>query len=828
MKYTHLTQSCAALLCALTLLACDDEGGAEPVVDVALITDAAPDMDLTPDEGLMDMGLELDVGLGLDMGLELDMTPALDEGVRLDQALPPFLPPDAGQTATGGFKARAGVHYVALWGAPVEAAVTLFDVGGEVVAQGVTDSYGSLVLREIAPGAGYAVALDDDPSERVDDLEVLDAAGSLPDEAFYAAQRLEPGFGYLTTRDGTRLSVFVSLPGPPEEGPYPTVVNYSGYSPSQPGEPMGGPASALCGLFPILCDAPSFPSGIIAGVMGYAAVGVNVRGTGCSGGAYDYFDTPQILDGYDVIEIVARQPWVKHHKVGMVGLSFPGITQLFVAATRPPSLAAIAPMSVIADTASSTLVPGGIYNNGFAMEWITNVLNKASPYAHQWIHDVVDGGDTLCEEHQLLHDQKVNAVQKSLEYPFYTDEVALPIDPSQFVDQIEVPVFLVGQWQDEQTGPHFAALADKFVNAPLFRMTATNGVHMDGFAPQVLGEWSNFLALYVAREAPSLSGILRNIVPVFMQEVFGAPLSLPPDRLDPEDYEAAKAAYEAEPSIQIIYESGVPEEVEPGAPQGTFSARFDAWPIPETAPYRLYLQPGGQLALTPPEADGGASAFEHEPEAGARSLLASGSVNGLQPRWAYRQPTPGKAASFISAPLETDMVFSGHGSVDLWIKSTATDADIEVNLSEVRPDGFESYVQAGWLRASHRALRQDATELRPVKSHYERDAAPLVIGEWTLIRVEVMPFGHIFRAGSQLRLIIDTPGDSMASWHFMLLEHDAPPTHTIGHDAAHPSSVALPLIPTVEVPTPLPDCARLRGQPCRPYLPYENTPIEAP
>ena len=36
--------------------------------------------------------------------------------------------------------------------------------------------------------------------------------------------------------------------------------------------------------------------------------------------------------------------------VGMVGISYPGLTQLFVAATRPPHLAAITPLSVLDDT----------------------------------------------------------------------------------------------------------------------------------------------------------------------------------------------------------------------------------------------------------------------------------------------------------------------------------------------------------------------------------------------------------------------------------------------------------------------------------------------
>ena len=65
--------------------------------------------------------------------------------------------------------------------------------------------------------------------------------------------------------------------------------------------------------------------------MGFAVVDVNMRGTGCSGGAFDFFEPLQSLDGYDVIETIARQPWVKGHKVGMMGISYGGISQLFTA-----------------------------------------------------------------------------------------------------------------------------------------------------------------------------------------------------------------------------------------------------------------------------------------------------------------------------------------------------------------------------------------------------------------------------------------------------------------------------------------------------------------
>ena len=80
--------------------------------------------------------------------------------------------------------------------------------------------------------------------------------------------------------------------------------------------------------------------------MGFTVVDVNMRGTGCSGGAFDFFEPLQSLDGYDVVETIARQPWVLHHKVGMMGISYGGISQLFTAQTNPPSLAAISPLSV--------------------------------------------------------------------------------------------------------------------------------------------------------------------------------------------------------------------------------------------------------------------------------------------------------------------------------------------------------------------------------------------------------------------------------------------------------------------------------------------------
>jgi hypothetical protein len=239
------------------------------------------------------------------------------------------------------------------------------------------------------------------------------------------------------------------------------------------------------------------------------------------------------------------------------------------------------------------------------------------------------------------------------------------------------------------------------------------------------------------------------------------------------------------------------------------------------------MQPDGTLADTLPAADGAGSSFELDPSAGDGIFLASGGVEHVQPDYDYRQLVDGKALSFVSGPLADDTVMIGHGSVDLWLQTTAPDgdADLEVTLTEVRPDGEESFIQNGWLRASQRKLRDDATELRPIKTHYEADVLPLVPGEWNEVRLELMPFGHIFRAGSRIRISVDTPGDSTARWRFALHEYDVQPVHSVAHHEAHPSSIALPVVPGIDVPTPLPACNALRGQPCRTYEPFANAPM---
>ena len=732
------------------------------------------------------------------------------------------------------FQVRETVRQLYVTHAIPGSELRVLDPAGEEVGRATVDELGSLIFRGLEPGSGYAVEeTGSAPKQAARELEVWNGPDSYPDQAFYDGQELVPGYQYITTRDGTQLAAYVTLPGPIEDGPYPTIVNYSGYDPGQPGGSLadqfdlgGLDLTTLCPTFPVICDAPHHPAGLLGGFLGYATVGVNMRGTGCSGGAYDFFEELQVLDGYDIIETVAAQDWVLGNKVGMAGLSYPGISQMWVAQTQPPSLAAIAPMSIFAHTADSTLRPGGILNYGFALNWAANVLDGAEPYGKGWEQGLVDAGDTICEENQLLHGQYVDVLLKVADNPYYTAEIYDPLNPLKFVDKINVPIFTTGAWQDEQTGGDFLGLLAAFSGAPHIRATAFNGVHADGYVPEHLIYWGAFFDFYLREEIPMISDPLRNVAPSLFAALLGDAVEFPPDPYAMySSYDEALAAFESDPLLRIKFEMGNSADYETGIPQSAWELSFDEWPPASVSPTRWYFQPDGSLASAPPPADGGGSSY-HLDMADADTRTLAGDINSPLPPWNWPHDEPDTAAVFLSDELAEDVVMVGPASADLWIRSSALEADLEVTISEVRPDGQEMLVQSGWLRASERRLDAAAsTELEPIQTHAESDREDVPQDEYVLARLKVFPFAHAFRAGSRVRVSVDTPGASRAEWLFELDPSLSDETRIdIGHMSGAESSIVLPILPGETVPTLLPPCPSLRGQPCRDFVDFTNTP----
>jgi hypothetical protein len=744
---------------------------------------------------------------------------------------PSAAPAGAGSAA---LTARGSTGQAYVLDAPPRARLELLDRRGRVVASGGADRLGSRVFRDVAPGPGYRVRRAAAGGARASRPFRVLRPGEDPPRSFFRRTRLQQGLNYVAVRDGIELAMTVRLPPGRTlaDGPFPTLVEYSGYQVAAPGDLLGSLAASLSGRAapadPLLPATATLVGAVVAPLLDFAVVSVQMRGSGCSGGAFDLFDLPTTFDGYDAVETVAAQPWVKGGKVGMAGISFSGITQLFTAGTRPPHLAAIAPMSVTDDTYSATGFPGGIRNSGFARSWLRDRVRDARPApagGQPYARALVRAGDRRCRANQRLRLQSVDALALSEDEPYRDPALFEPRAPATWMERIDVPTFLVGQFHDEQTGAHFAESLGRLRRNEKVWVTLQNGVHVDSLGPDVMTRWVEFLKLYVAEEVPvvppSVLGLSAELYR-FLAGSQAAPVQQ--SRFaGTTDVAAARAAFERDPRVRVLMDNGAGPQG-PGSIGAAWELGFAAWPPPQARPATLFLGAGGTLAPVPPRRAGTAS-YTPDPRARpATTLPGTGEADAwrAQPPYDWRPVAAGRGAGFLSAPLERDLVIAGSSSLDLRLRSTARDTDLQVTLSEVRPDGQETYVQSGWLRASHRALDpRRSTVLRPVPTHREEDAAPLPAGRYTRVRVPILPVAHAFRAGSRLRVTVQAPGGDRPRWRFATLERGRGRT-TIALGGMRASRLVLPEVPGVTAQTPLPAPTALRGQPSRAYRPASN------
>jgi hypothetical protein len=713
-------------------------------------------------------------------------------------------------TVPAALQVQAGIAFVAVTGAVPDSGVTLEDHAQRQVARGTVDRLGSLVFRGLVQGARYVARPDGGDPVPVRVLRFRDH----PDASFYARQTLQEGLQYIETRDGTRLAAMVRPPLGRRfaDGPFPTVVEYSGYAAADPDTPQ--------------------PSTLVASALGFATVGVNMRGSGCSGGVFDLFDLPTTADGYDVVEAVAAQPWVAGGRVGMIGISFPGISQLFVGGARPPHLAAIAPLSVIADIYRAPGYPGGIFNDGFAESWLRDRAADARPApegGQAWAIRRVNAGDATCLANQQLRLQTEDPVATTRSLPYYTPAEMDDRSPVRWVPAVQVPIFLAGAWQDEQTGAGFATMLARLPRRPDVKITVLNGVHSSPLEPAVLWNWFAFLELYVAERIPDPS-FLALIAPLIYQEILGAGAPTPPlpgNRFaGVADLAAARGLFEADPRVRVLMENGAGSAVA-GLPAPTFELGFTRWPPREVRRSTWWFGAGGTLLPRRPRArDEGVDGYRPDPAARpAQTLPGQGESDSwaIMPPYDWRPLVDGSALAWATPPLERDTTIVGAGSVDLWLRSSAADTDLQVTLSEIRPDGLEAYVQNGWLRASHRKLdRHRSSRLEPRQTHLERDAAPLPAGEFTKVRVPLYAVSHVFRAGSRIRVSLEAPGGDRTRWRFDTPTTNGTVLNEVLRGGARASRLVLPVVPDVAAPAALPPCPGLRGQPCRAYAPAAN------
>jgi predicted acyl esterase len=158
--------------------------------------------------------------------------------------------------------------------------------------------------------------------------------------------------------------------------------------------------------------------------------------------------------------------------------------------------------------------------------------------------------------------------------------------------------------------------------------------------------------------------------------------------------------------------------------------------------------------------------------------------------------------------------------VKLWVKSNRRNVDLQVTITEVRPDDKETFVQNGWLRANERKLDpKKSTLLEPWPSGRKRDVRPLPRGRFVPLTIPLYYQGHAYRAGSRIRVIVTAPNGDQPIWSFSETSPKGTAKVSIAASRKRPSRLTLPVVPGVDVPSDYPPCPGLRGEPCREYAP---------
>ncbi|WP_273489095.1 CocE/NonD family hydrolase [Roseateles chitosanitabidus] len=611
----------------------------------------------------------------------------------------------------------------------------------------------SILWAGLPPALAQA-APELDPDTGLPKVAQFEMPASPPVEPFWAERKT----GYLTTADGTRLRYSALLPARREGARVPVILFVNGYDAGSIGGAAyrRGQTAQMLPLDRRLLEA------------GYAVMGVNPAGTGCSTGMVEY-TRPQLgRHGAEAVEFAAAQPW-SDGRIGMMGWSYGGSSQLAAAQFQPPHLRAIVPGVPLMDYRDA-LAPGGVTQPGFVTNfrvafrawWETTVQRTAR-----------EEGDTDCvaQVARNLEQEETHSIMQLVVAHPLRDDYMNSFDLAAGVDRIRVPVLSAEAFQDQaltSRGNHYHARLEP---SRLWRVQS-NGGHDIYAAPAFLATAMRFIDRYV-----------KDVDNGFERDT---------------------------PRLSIWMETTGPEL---NGLRRAATARA-GWSIDRAAVHdadlrvrEFHLAGGGLLSDRP--GDGAADGYDYPGGGVAVNDVVGRSFWGALPAdWSTT------SLAYTSAPLEADTMLYGTGSADLWVAVNGGDADLQVTLTELRPDGQETYVQRGWLRLSNRALDPArSTPLLPWHTERPESFVPLLPNRPALARVELQRMGHYLRQGSRLRLWIDTPAQSGG---LVFAPISLRQRVRVLHTARHDSVLRLGTLPGVRGPVERPACGTLLLQPCRP------------
>jgi uncharacterized protein len=538
---------------------------------------------------------------------------------------------------------------------------------------------------------------------------------------------------------------------------------------------------------------------------GYVVVHQDVRGRGESEGAYVKY-LSDAADGYDCCAWIVKQAWC-NGKIGAQGLSYGAHTVSALASAGAPGIAAL----FLDSGGFANAYQGGIRQGGaFELKQVTWAYNQA-----------LESPELMADAAKKKALESVDLKDWFARLPWTRGHSPLSLAPEyeQYVfDQWEAGVF------DEfwkQPGIYAAGYYDKFSDAPMMWMSSW-------YDPYPRTATTNYMALSKLKRGP-VRLILGpwthgNNHQTFSGDVDFGPAATLAGNVSPDlttlrkrwfdlHLKGERNGVEDEPAVRIFVMGG-------GTGRRNAAGRIDHggrwrterdWPLPGTRNTPYFLTADGQLVESEPRSKHSKRTFNYDPRhpiptiggtvTSGQPLMVGGAFDQREARQFYGSQQPGRALAdrpdvlvFQTPPLATNVEVTGAIEADLWIASNCPDTDFTIKLldvyppSEDYPHGFAMNLTDGILRCRYRDSWERPAMLKP--------------GQLYKIRVSAFPTSNLFVAGHRIRLDVSSSNFP----HFDVNPNTGEPegrwrrtrvaTNTVFMDAAHPSSVLLPVIPS--------------------------------
>ena len=460
---------------------------------------------------------------------------------------------------------------------------------------------------------------------------------------------------------------------------------------------------------------------------GYIQVIVDVRGTGSSEGQWTSFGEREQRDYCRTAAWAVKVPG-SNGRMGLYGISYGAITQLYPAACHPKGLKAIFPIVPLGDSYRDVTVSGGHTDTGFMPFWLGLVTGTAMLPASART-DPASAGKAVADHVQGAANfqattlasaslgRELNGVDAAYDGPFYRTR-----SPLEIIEKVDVPTFIVG------------GIYDLFQRGEpmLYNALRARGVP----SRLLIGPWTHLDASGLG------TGLPADGVPTL-------------EELELRWFDRY---------VRGVKDASLDSDIAPVTLFRLGADRFEratAYP-PAGTRYRELRLPTGTVDVP------------YMPVAGACSVSSSQWTAGIAP--AGQRLCTGdhrfndKMGAVIDFPVRGKALrFAGTSAARLFVSTTRADAFVTARLEDVAPDGTSTPLSNGWQLLSLRKLDRSKSLFRngllvqPWHPDTRASVLPVEAGSVYRLDVEIFPTAARIPAGHVLRLAIQTNDEPHAT-----------------------------------------------------------------